>query len=273
MIPHRSLLYLPASRPEMLAKLSAQSADLVCVDLEDGVAPGEKERARAHLRAAPPAAGRPWMLRINPPRTPWHYDDMDLAAELRPPLTLLPKAESPEAVVGLARHCGGWDGRVALMIETARGVAAAGELAGTHPAVEMLVLGSADLRRSLGARPGSGRGWELLAMQRLLLAARGHGCAAIDSVFFRFKDESGLREHAGVARDLGYDGKSCIHPAQVEPIHEIFASGAEEVAWAESVLQAWDEQDGRGRGVVVVEGEMIEALHLQIARRILDRKP
>ena len=213
------------------------------------------------------------MLRINPPRTPWHYDDLDLVAELRPPLTVLPKAEHPEAAQALVRHCGRWDGRVALMIETARGVAAVRDLAAAHPAVEMLILGSADLRRSIGARPDRGRDWEMLPMQELLLAARAYGCAAVDSVFFHYKDDSGLREHARVAREMGYDGKSCIHPSQVATIHEVFASSPEEIAWARDVERAWREEDGGSRGVVVVDGEMIEELHLQIARRILNRKP
>ena len=261
----------------MLAGLSRQRADVVCVDLEDGVAPGEKAEARANLRDAPPvdpaSGGVPWMLRVNPPRTPWHHDDLDLAAELRPPVTVLPKAEHTEAVQALARRCGRWGGRVALMIETARGAAAVRELAGAHPAVEMLILGSADLRRSIGARPGEGRDWEALAMQELLLAARVCGCAAVDSVYFHYKDDSGLREHARVGRDLGYDGKSCIHPSQVAVIHEVFASSPEEVAWARAIERGWREQEGGRRGIVVVGGEMIEALHLEIARRILDREP
>ena len=273
----RSLLYVPASRPRMLAKLSRLDCDALLVDLEDGVAPDEKAAARRHLREA---IGRgahegapPWMLRVNPPTTPWHYDDLDLAAELRPGVTVLPKAEEPQQVRRFGSRCATWGGEVGLMIETARGVARADELAGSHPAVGLLVFGSADYRRSIGARPSKGRDWESLALQQLLLAARVHGCQAIDSVFFHYRDERGLREHAAPAREMGFDGKSCIHPDQIGPIHEIFTSSEEEIGWALAVKRAWQEQRGSARGVVVLDGEMIEALHLELAERILARGP
>jgi len=273
----RSLLYVPASRPRMLAKLPRLAADAVLIDLEDGVAPAEKAAARDRLRGG--ARQRlfdgepPRMLRINAPSTPWHYEDLDLAAELRPCVTVLPKAEESEQVRRICTRCAAWGGEVGLMIETARGVARVGELAGCHTAVGVLIFGSADYRRSLGARPGPGRSWEALALQRLLLAARVHGCQAIDSVYFHYRDEQGLREHAMVARELGFDGKSCIHPDQVGPIHEIFSSSDEELRWALAVRKAWLEQRGATRGVVVLDGEMIEALHVEVAERILARAP
>lgn len=269
----RSLLYVPASRPRMLAKLPALAADGLLIDLEDGVAPDEKDVAREHLRESVGRDAPPWMLRVNPPSTPWHYDDLDLAAELRPRVTVLPKAEEPAQVSRLCSRCAAWNGAVGLMIETARGVAGVDELAGSHPAVSLLVFGSADYRRSMGARPGPDRSWESLALQRMLLAARVHGCQAIDSVYFRYRDERGLREHAAPAREMGFDGKSCIHPDQIGPIHEIFSSSAEEVDWALAVRRAWLEQRGAARGVVVLDGEMIESLHLEVAERILARAP
>jgi len=271
----RSLLYVPASRPRMLARMPRLPADALLVDLEDGVAPAEKAAARASVREAarqglfegePPRG-----LRVNASCSPWHYDDLDLAAELRPGLTVLPKAEEPEQARRFCSHCAAWGGEAGLMIETARGVARLEELAGCHPGVTLLIFGSADYRRSLGARPGPNRSWETLALQRMLLAARVHGCQAIDSVYFHYRDEQGLREHAAVARELGFDGKSCIHPDQVGPIHEIFSSSDEEVRWALAVQQAWREQQGTQRGVVVLDGEMIEALHVEVAQRILAR--
>jgi len=261
----------------MLAKLSLQVADALLLDLEDGVAPDRKGAARDHLREALGAGahrgGPPWMLRVNGPSTSWYYDDLDLAAELQPRVTVLPKAEEPQQVRRLGAHCAAWGGEVGLMIETARGVARADELAGSHPGVRMLVFGSADYQRSVGARPGPRRDWESLALQQLLLAARVHGCQAIDSVYFHYRDEKGLREHAAPAREMGFDGKSCIHPDQVGPIHEIFSSSEEELSWARAVRQAWLEQRGSTRGVIVIDGEMIEALHLELAERILARAP
>ena len=110
-------------------------------------------------------------------------------------------------------------------------------------------------------------------MSEILLAARMHDCAAIDAVHFRFRDLEGLEQEARIARDLGFDGKSCIHPGQIEVVHRIFSSSPEELHWAGEVLRGWDEGDGERQGVVVIEGEMIEALHVDLARRILDRAP
>jgi len=276
MSPARSVLYVPASRRDRLARIAGLGADLAVVDLEDGVAPPDKDAARAHVRAAVadgvlPAGG--WALRIHAVGSPWHEDDLDLVAETRPPMAVLAKAENVDAVAGLAGVWAGHGTATGLMIETARGLGRARELAAAHPRVAMLVLGSADLRLSLGARPDPDRAWERLALSEMLLAARMHGCAAIDGVYFRFRDEAGLVHAAGIARALGYDGKSCIHPAQIEPIHRVFASTPDEVRWARAVLDAWRDGRGDGRGVVVVDGEMVEALHVDLARRILDRAP
>ena len=156
------------------------------------------------------------------------------------------------------------------MIETARGVVEAERLA-AFPSVVALVLGSADLRLSLAAPLSESRDWERPAMAALLLAARAHGRAAIDSVYFKFRDDAGLRQHAAVAREMGFDGKSCIHPAQLAPIHEIFAASDEERAWARGVIEAWERERGDERGVIVLDGEMVEALHVVEARRLLRR--
>jgi len=261
----------------MLAKLPALRADAVVLDIEDGVAPEEKPAARAHLREASArgwlGAGPPWSVRINPRGSPWHADDLDLVDELRPPRVLLAKAETPESVAAAADRCADAGSRIGLMIETARGVGRARELAAANARIDLLVVGSADLRLSLGARPDADRRWELHALGETLLAARMHGCRAIDSVYFHYRDPEGLAAHARVSRDLGFDGKSCIHPDQVPTIHEVFSSSAEELAWAHGVLRAWVEQNGAQSGVVVHEGEMIEALHLEVAERILERAP
>ena len=273
--PVRSVLYVPASRPHMLAKLPSLQADAVVIDLEDGVAPGEKSAARGHLRAAAERRvfdeSPPWSLRVNSAGSAWFDDDLGLAAELRPPRVVLAKAETTDRVEMLGRTCETWGGRVGLMIETALGVGRVRELGGAHPAVDLLIYGSADYRLAIGARPDPGRDWERHALHEILLAARMHDCLAIDSVFFHFRDAEGLRRDAGVARDLGFDGKSCIHPAQVPVIHEVFASTPREIDWARTVLRAWSEQDGDSRGVVVLDGEMIEALHVRLAERLLGR--
>ena len=272
-VPPRSVLYVPASRPRMLARIPSIEADAFIVDLEDAVAPSEKEAARRAVLEQSRAGGfggsGSWAIRVNAAGTPWHEEDLDLVERTRAPAVVLPKAEWPEEVRRLASRLADPETHVDLTIETARGVASARELAACHPRIRRLVLGSADLRRSLRARPDPDREWERHALGEVLLAARAAGVAAIDSVYFHFRDSEGLRRHAKIARSLGYDGKSAIHPDQLGPIHEVFASDAQEIAWAKEVVAAW-EREARG-GVVVVDGEMIEALHVELAQCILDR--
>lgn len=271
----RSVLYVPAFRAERLATASFLAADAYIVDLEDGIGPDEKERARETVRrCAEEGAFHAlplWMLRVNAPGSPWHEDDLSLAEALRPPLVVLPKAEDPQETADLAGWFAGHETGTALMIETAAGVAAARELAASHEGVEMMILGSADLRRSLRAQPDGDRMWERHAMAEVLLAARARDLTAIDSVYFHFRDTEGLRRHASIGRRMGYDGASCIHPSQIPVLHEVFAPTPEEVAWAERVLAEWEAAGRDGRAVLVVEGEMIESLHAGIARRILNR--
>lgn len=272
--PPRSVLYVPASKKQLLDKVLGIPADLVIIDLEDGVGPDEKDAAREHVRhavAGGTLGGRPWMLRVNGGPAGPPAEDLTLVGYAKPPGVVLPKAEDPAVVRSLAARFAEHGATTALMIETAAGVARAVELAGAHADVRLLILGSADLRLSLGARPDGERSWERHALSEVLLAARVHGAAAIDSVYFRYKDTEGLRRHAGIARDLGYDGKSCIHPSQIAPIHEVYASTPDELAWARRVLDAWTAGRGATVGVVAMDGEMIEALHVTVARRILER--
>jgi len=272
----RSVLYVPAHRPEMLVKTQSIPADFFVVDLEDGVAPPEKSAARANVREAAARGRLPqdrWGLRVNHNNSEWFEDDLQLVEEVKPPAVVLPKAEDPGVVASVADRQTGDSIMIALMIETALGVGRARELAAADRSVSALFYGSADLQRSLGARPGTDRTWERHAMSEILLAARMAGCAAVDAVTFEFRNAEKLESDARFARELGFDGKSCIHPAQIETIHRVFSSTAAEIDWAERVLEAWRAQDGDRAGVVVIENEMIEALHLDIARRILARQP
>lgn len=260
----------------MLAKLPTIPADFFVVDLEDGVAPVEKAAACKNVSAAASRGGFPegrWGVRINADDSEWVEADLQLVDELNPPAVVLPKAENPTAVARLAGRWSAKDTAVVLMIETALGVGRARELAAADGAVSALFYGSADLRLSLGARPGTDRSWERHAMAEILLAARMSGCAAIDAVTFEFRDQVILERDARIARELGFDGKSCIHPGQLETIHRVFCSTPGELDWAERVLETWRAQDGDSAGVVVMGQEMVEKLHLDIARRILARRP
>jgi citrate lyase subunit beta/citryl-CoA lyase len=276
MHPPRSVLFVPASQQRYLEKVPSLPADLVIVDLEDGVAAADKDAAREHVRAAVDRGvlgAKPWMIRVNGGDAGPPAGDLTLVGYAHPATVVLPKAQDPGLTRELAARFARHGTTTALMIESAPGVAAVRELASAHPSVRMLILGSADLRLSLGARPDDERNWERHALSELLLAARVHGLAAIDSVYFRYRDGDGLRRHAAIARDLGYDGKTCIHPSQIEAIHELYARTPEEIAWARQVLAGWLSQEGEARGVVTVEGEMIEALHVALARRILGNEP
>jgi len=258
----RSVLYVPASRPRMLAKFASLPADFLLLDLEDGVAPGAKGAAREALAAAAGEgllpAHRNWGIRVNGSGL---AGGEDYENDLR-------LAEEPGEVARFCERCGSFDADAGLMIETAAGLGRVRELAAV-PGVAMLIYGSADLRLSLGARPDRERSWERHAMGEILLAARMHGRTAIDAVYFRFRDREGLVRDAEIARGLGFDGKSCIHPSQLAPVHQVFSAAPEETAWAEKVLSAWEELDGEARGVIVVDGEMVESLHLRVARKIL----
>jgi citrate lyase beta subunit len=260
----------------MIEKIPGLCADAFILDLEDGVAPDDKGPAREHLREACHGGllseGRAWMLRVNGAETPWHEDDLSLAEGIRPPFVVLPKAENPAEVRDLAAWFAGHGSRTVAMIETARGVVAARELACAHDDVAALIVGSADLRASLGAVPDRERAWERHALAEILLAARAAGIAAFDGVYFHVQDLEGLRRHARIARDLGYDGKTCIHPVQLDVVREVFSSTPEEAAWARRVMAAWEAAPAERSGAIVVEGEMIEALHLDVARRILERE-
>jgi citrate lyase subunit beta/citryl-CoA lyase len=258
------------------ARARGRPLDALILDLEDGVPPAVKDEARENLVEAagsgkfPPS--RSWMVRVNHPDSGWFEQDLEQIERLAPAGVVLPKAEDPEQVAELAERFSRHGSETCLMIETVHGVGSVRDLAGADPNVAMLLFGSADFRLSMGARPDPERRWERHALHEILLAARLHGCIAIDSVYFHFRDDIGLAEHARVARDLGFDGKSCIHPGQVKVIHEAFSPTRQEVGWAEAVLSEWEAKDGAAHGTIVVNGEMIEALHLTVARRILDRR-
>ena len=270
----RSILYVPASRPGMLEKLPRITADAFILDLEDGVPPSEKASARDNLRETASSGQLPlarWMIRINPAATPWQSDDLELVETLRPHAVVLPKVEDPNESSALAARFARHGSATVVMIETARGVNVAAAIAAS-PNVQALIVGSADLRLSLGAVADSDRNWERHALSQILFAARANGIAAFDGVYFHVRDLDGLRAHAMVARDLGYDGKTCIHPDQVSVVRDVFSSAPAEIEWAQRVLSAWEAEDGAARGIIVVDGEMIESLHLAMAKRILERR-
>jgi (3S)-malyl-CoA thioesterase len=253
----RSLLFLPASNPRAIGKARELAADMVVLDLEDAVKPEDKERARA---AAVEAAAEGFRglcaIRINS-REPWHAPDLAAVARSRADFAIVPMTPGPEAPREAARATGK---PVLAMIETARGVLGAAAIA---PETAGLIAGTNDLAADLGLRPGGSRGPLATALQTILLAARAAGVAAFDGVYNRLDDSAGFAAQCEEGRALGFDGKSLVHPSQIEPANRLFGATEEEVEAARRLLAA------ATGGAERFEGEMIERMHVEQARWVL----
>jgi len=274
--PRRSVLFMPGSNPRALEKGRALPVDALIFDLEDAVAPEAKETARAAVVAAVTAGGyapRELILRVNPIDTVWGHADLATAASLPIDAVLLPKVENAERVrvtLGLLDAFGAPpELAVWCMIETPLGVLAAADIAAASPRIDALVLGTSDLANDLHARPTRDRLPLLTALGLVLLAARAHGRAALDGVHLDLADAEGFAAACRQGRDLGFDGKTLIHPDQIAPANAIFAPNAEEVARAERLIAAYAEASASGKGAARFEGRLIEALHVEEARRTL----
>ncbi|WP_424014747.1 HpcH/HpaI aldolase/citrate lyase family protein [Halorubrum xinjiangense] len=284
----RSLLFSPGDSPDLMRKAPGAGADVICFDLEDAVAPGRKDEARAavgkiladpafdpdaevcvRLTAESPAADLDGVLGGE------REDGIgDESLNVCLDAVMLPKIEAADRVKRVAELCAerGRDLAVFALVETAAGVLSAQEIAAAE-ATDAVVFGAEDLAADVGATR-TDEGTEVLyAREHVVLAASAADVDAIDTVYTDFSDEAGLREDAALARRLGYDGKLAIHPAQVAPINEAFTPDPEDVEWAEAVLDARDEAERAGRAVFQVDGEMIDAPLIAQAERILDRAP
>ena len=269
--PLRSALYVPADKARALEKAAGLPVDAVLVDLEDAVAPDAKPAAREAAASAPGYGERLRVLRINGAGTPWHEDDLAAAARMGPDAVLLPKPGSARDVAAVAERtgCPVW-----AMVETPAGVLAAGEIAEAVAAsggLGALVMGTNDLAKELGARSVPDRAPMAASLGLCVLAARAHGIACLDGVFNAFRDEDGLRAECVQGRDMGFDGKTLIHPAQAPVANECFAPGAEEIERARREIAAFEAAQAEGRGVAVLDGRLIEALHVETARATLAR--
>ena len=256
----RALLFLPASNPRAIAKARASDADLVILDLEDAVKPEDKDSARhAAVAAMEERWPMPVAIRINGSRTEWHGDDVLATMHSKFELIVVPRAEIKQDLSFVRNQTGL---PIAAMIETAKGVLAAHELA--HEAAA-LIAGTNDLSADLRLPPGAGRGPLQMALQTILLAARAGGIAAFDGVYNRIDDEAGFAAEAAQGRSLGFDGKTLIHPSQIAPCHAAFAPSADELARATRLVAA------ASGGAERFEGAMIESMHVDVARRLLAR--
>jgi citrate lyase subunit beta/citryl-CoA lyase len=256
----RSLLFLPASNPRAIAKARETGADLVVLDLEDAVKIADKDSARdAALEAVAVAWPMPVAIRVNGIGTDWHSLDLDAVARSKADLVVVPRATSAHLVSDIAETVGR---PVLAMIETAAGVLAAGEIAA---GVAGLIAGTNDLRANLRLPLDATREPISASLQMIVLAARAADVAVYDGVFNNLEDASGFALEASEGRQLGFDGKSLIHPSQIEPCHRAFAPGPAEVERAEMIVKAF--QGGAER----FGDEMIERMHLEAAQRVLAR--
>jgi citrate lyase subunit beta/citryl-CoA lyase len=269
----RSLLYVPASSDKMLRKAGSRGADTLIFDLEDGVHPDAKTEGRdrlGRLALELDFGGAEVFIRVNSPGTPWVDEDLEMVARTRPAGVVLPKVEHSAWVRDVDRRL---DGEVPmlLMIETAAGVLASPELARTSPQVSGLVFGAADFRESLRAGRLPEEMELYYARNRILLAARAAGIEAFDTPWFAYKDPAGLEASARLVRQMGFDGKTAIHPSQVSAINEVFSPTVAEIERARRIVDAMKDALAGGRYVATVGNEMVEALHLEEAKRTLAR--
>ena len=274
--PRRSLLYMPASNPRALEKARALPADGLIIDLEDAVAAEAKEAARAVAAAALAAGGyglRELVLRVNPLDSPWGHADLAAAATMPIDAVLLPKVESAERVrltVSLLDALGAPE-QLAIwcMIETPRGVLDVREIAAASPRLAALVLGTSDLTKDLRAISTRDRLPLITALGLAVLAARAHGLAILDGVHLDLADDKGFAFSCRQGRELGFDGRTLIHPRQIAPANIAYAPSAEDIEWSRRVIAAHTEVTASGKGIVLLDGKLIESLHVENARRLV----
>lgn len=267
--PYRSALYIPGSKERALDKARALPCDAILFDLEDAVAPAEKPAARDMLTQELAKGGyapRRRIVRINGLDTEWGADDARAVAGMDCDAVLLPKVNGPGDIDALAALTG--DLPVWCMIETPLGVINAAAIA-AHPLVEGFVLGTNDLAKDMNTRFRADRLPLMHALQASLIAAKAHGVVALDGVYNAFKDEDGLRVECDQGRDMGFDGKTLIHPAQLASANAAFAPTEAEIDLARRQIAAFEEAEAAGQGVAVVDGKIVENLHIETARATL----
>jgi citrate lyase subunit beta/citryl-CoA lyase len=275
--PRRSVLYMPGSNVRAQEKAKNLPVDGVILDLEDATAPDRKAEARDIIRETLARrgefGGRELIVRVNGLDTPWGYEDLVAMADAGADAILLPKVDSADAVrraVAVLEAHGAPDSlAIWCMLETARGVLHAEEIAGAHPRVACFVMGTSDLARELNCAHTPLRLPMLTSLGLCLLAARAAGLAILDGVYLDLEDSEGFEASCVQGRELGFDGKTLIHPKQIEAANRAFAPSEDDVARARKIIEAWNAAKAEGKGVVVVDGRLVENLHVVMAERTL----
>ncbi|NDR58949.1 HpcH/HpaI aldolase/citrate lyase family protein [Aliiruegeria sabulilitoris] len=273
--PYRSVLYIPGSKERALDKAKGLPVDAIIFDLEDAVAVDEKVNARKLLADTLAAGGygqRAQIVRLNGMDTEWGAEDLATIMEIGPQAVLLPKVESAEQVAAVAAkldaHPACADTQIWAMMETSRGILNALAIAGA-PRMAGFVMGTNDLAKELNCRFRADRLPMQSALQTCLMAARAEGIICVDGVYNAFKDEEGLKAECEQGRDLGMDGKTLIHPAQVAVTNAAFAPSEAEIELARRQIAAFEAAEAEGQGVAVVDGKIVENLHIVTAKATL----
>jgi citrate lyase subunit beta/citryl-CoA lyase len=276
--PRRSVLYMPGSNARAIEKARTLAADGIILDLEDAVAPEAKEQARQQVVDAVKAGGfggREVFIRVNGLDTPWHADDLSAAAHARPDAILVPKVGSVATLERVGQRLldmkTDLKTRVWAMIETPEAIfninALAAEAHDSESRLAGYVKGTNDLAKETRARLVPGRGPMLSWLSRCLLAAHAHGIDILDGVYNNLSDLPGFEAECAQARDMGFDGKTLIHPNQIGPCNAVFSPSEDEVAEARKLIAAFDLPENRDKGVVKVGGRMVERMHAEMAHR------
>jgi citrate lyase subunit beta / citryl-CoA lyase len=278
--PRRSVLYMPGSNAKALAKAASLPADALILDLEDSVAPDQKVAARGQVADTVRKGGfggREVVIRVNGPHTPWGEEDLAAASAAGPDAILLPKVDDAGTIMSAARTLRetGAPERTRLwaMMETPNAVLNAGSIAAvagdSASRLAALVMGLNDLAKETRARLTPGRSTMTVWLARCVLAARAHGLDVIDGVFNDIQDLEGFRAECVQGRDMGFDGKTLIHPSQIDICNEVFAPGPTEVEGARAIIEAFALPENAGKGAIQLNGRMVELLHADMARRTL----
>lgn len=277
MRPFRSVLYMPGSNSRALDKARGLPADALILDLEDAVAPDAKAEGRRLIAEAITAGGyggRYLVVRINALSTEWGADDIAAIAACRPDAILVPKVGSAADIHALlelmAPHGNFAETRIWAMMETPEGILNAPEIAAA-PRMECFVLGTNDLVKELHARHVPDRGPVMTSLSLCLLAARQHGLICVDGVFNDIKDADGLAAECAQGRDMGFDGKTLIHPAQLAIANDAFGPTEADLDEAREFVAGFEAAMAEGKAVAVVRGRIVENLHVENARRLLDQ--
>ena len=278
--PRRSVLYMPGSNAKALAKASTLPADALILDLEDSVAPDQKIAARERVVQAVRSGGfggREVVIRVNGPHTPWGEDDLAAAAAAKPDAILLPKVDGPGAIMVAARALREAEApeetRIWAMMETPNAILNAGSIASVaadpSSRLSVMVMGLNDLARETRARLTPGRPTMTAWLASCVVAARAHGVDILDGVYNDIKDLDGFRLECLQGRDMGLDGKTLIHPSQIDICNEVFAPTPAEVESAAAIIEAFALPENAGKGVIQLNGRMVELLHADMAQRTL----